>query len=58
MYWRHCTRKLKVGDVDSIPSEAEVIESLDYIRENPGIRDVLLSGATRSCFPMTASTGS
>jgi len=51
MYCRHCTRKRKVGDVDSIPSEAEVIESLDYIRENPGIRDVLLSGGDPFMLP-------
>lgn len=51
MYCRHCTRKRKVGDVDSIPSEAEVIESLDYIREIPGIRDVLLSGGDPFMLP-------
>jgi len=51
MYCRHCTRKRKVGDADSIPSEAEVIESLDYIRENPGIRDVLLSGGDPFMLP-------
>jgi lysine 2,3-aminomutase len=44
MYCRHCTRKRKVGDVDSIPGKDVVREGLDYIRNNPVIRDVLLSG--------------
>jgi lysine 2,3-aminomutase len=44
MYCRHCTRKRRVGDVDSIPSEAEILAGIAYIRENPCIRDVLLSG--------------
>ena len=44
MYCRHCTRKRKVGDVDSIPDRAKILEGIDYIRKNPQIRDVLLSG--------------
>lgn len=51
MYCRHCTRKRKVGDADSIPSEAEIIEGLDYIRKNPCIRDVLLSGGDPFMLP-------
>ncbi len=44
MYCRHCTRKRKVGDVDSIPSKSQIMEGLDYIRSTPQVRDVLLSG--------------
>jgi len=44
MYCRHCTRKRKVGDVDSIPGREEINKGLDYIRQTPVIRDVLLSG--------------
>jgi lysine 2,3-aminomutase len=44
MYCRHCTRKRKVGDVDSIPGREELEKGLDYIRSNPVVRDVLLSG--------------
>jgi lysine 2,3-aminomutase len=44
MYCRHCTRKRKVGDVDSIPGREELEKGLDYIRNNPVVRDVLLSG--------------
>ena len=44
MYCRHCTRKRRVGDLDSIPHRNEISEGLDYIRQNPKVRDVLLSG--------------
>ncbi len=44
MYCRHCTRKRRVGDIDSIPDKQEIIKGLDYIRNTPQIRDVLLSG--------------
>ncbi|MGE4285070.1 MAG: lysine 2,3-aminomutase [Phycisphaerae bacterium] len=44
MYCRHCTRKRKVGDVDSVPSREDLNAGLDYIRNTPQIRDVLLSG--------------
>jgi lysine 2,3-aminomutase len=44
MYCRHCTRKRKVGDVDSIPGKEEILAGIAYIRRNEGIRDVLLSG--------------
>ncbi len=44
MYCRFCTRKRKVGDVDSIPNKDQIKQGLDYIRKTPQIRDVLLSG--------------
>lgn len=44
MYCRHCTRKRKVGDIDSIPDRQQISLGLDYIRNTPEIRDVLLSG--------------
>lgn len=44
MYCRHCTRKRKVGDRDSIPGRDALQRGIDYIRDNPVIRDVLLSG--------------
>ena len=44
MYCRHCTRKRKVGDVDSIPDREEIRKGIEYIRNTPQIRDVLLSG--------------
>ncbi|HJH30302.1 MAG TPA: lysine 2,3-aminomutase [Methanosarcinaceae archaeon] len=44
MYCRHCTRKRKVGDVDSVPEKNEVLAGIQYIKNNPDVRDVLLSG--------------
>jgi lysine 2,3-aminomutase len=44
MYCRHCTRKRRVGDKDFIPGRSEIAEGIDYIRETPAVRDVLLSG--------------
>jgi len=44
MYCRHCTRKRKVGDQDSIPNKEEITKGIEYIKNTPAIRDVLLSG--------------
>ncbi|ODV50634.1 MULTISPECIES: lysine 2,3-aminomutase [Methanohalophilus] len=51
MYCRHCTRKRKVGDVDSIPTKDAVSEGLEYIRNTPQVRDVLLSGGDPFMLP-------
>lgn len=51
MYCRHCTRKRRVGDLDSIPSESEIRAGLDYIRETPSLRDILLSGGDPLMLP-------
>ncbi len=44
MYCRHCTRKRRVGDNDFIPGRDEIQKGIDYIRDTPAVRDVLLSG--------------
>lgn len=44
MYCRHCTRKRKVGDCDYIPSKEQLKQGINYIKNNPVVRDVLLSG--------------
>lgn len=44
MYCRHCTRKRRVGDQDSIPGREQIQKGIEYIRNTPQIRDVLLSG--------------
>jgi lysine 2,3-aminomutase len=44
MYCRHCTRKRRVGDVESIPNKDQIMKGLEYIRNTPQVRDVLLSG--------------
>ncbi len=44
MYCRHCTRKRRVGDPDNIPDRNQIQAGIEYIRETPQVRDVLLSG--------------
>lgn len=44
MYCRHCTRKRKVGDQDHIPSRKQLLQGIEYIKQTPQVRDVLLSG--------------
>jgi lysine 2,3-aminomutase len=44
MYCRHCTRKRRVGDKESIPNRQEILKGIEYIRKNSQIRDILLSG--------------
>ena len=44
MYCRHCTRKRRVGDTEYIPDRDTIKEGIQYIKETPRIRDVLLSG--------------
>jgi len=44
MYCRHCTRKRKVGDASYIPSKSQLQKGIEYIRNTPQVRDVLLSG--------------
>lgn len=43
-YCRHCTRKRKVGKKDLTPTKDKLLEGLEYIKNTPAIRDVLLSG--------------
>ncbi|MFP4071672.1 MAG: lysine 2,3-aminomutase [Desulfovibrionales bacterium] len=51
MYCRHCTRKRKVGDRDHIPDKKQLLKGIDYIRNTPGVRDVLLSGGDPFMLP-------
>lgn len=44
MYCRHCTRKRKVGDKDTMPGRKELLKGIEYIKNTPQIKDVLLSG--------------
>jgi lysine 2,3-aminomutase len=44
MYCRHCTRKRRVGDVDSIPDKKTLEKGIEYLRDSREIRDVLFSG--------------
>jgi len=44
MYCRFCTRKRKVGQPDMQITDATIKNSLDYVRKNRQVREVLLSG--------------
>lgn len=51
MYCRHCTRKRKVGDVDFVPSKDQLSAGIEYIKNTPQVRDVLLSGGDPFMLP-------
>lgn len=51
MYCRHCTRKRKVGDIDFIPSKEQLMKGIEYIKNTPQVRDVLLSGGDPFMLP-------
>jgi lysine 2,3-aminomutase len=51
MYCRHCTRKRKVGDIDFVPSKDQLKRGIDYIKNTPHVRDVLLSGGDPFMLP-------
>ncbi|UMZ73345.1 glutamate 2,3-aminomutase [Natranaerofaba carboxydovora] len=44
MYCRHCQRRRNIGEVDKPTPQEELEESIDYIKNSPEIRDVLLTG--------------
>jgi lysine 2,3-aminomutase len=51
VYCRHCTRKRKVADPTTAASKTQLEDGLAYIRSNPTIRDVIVSGGD----PLTLS---
>lgn len=51
MYCRHCQRRRNIGTEDNHTSREALQESIDYIRNNPEIRDVLVTGGD----PLTLS---
>lgn len=51
MYCRHCTRKRKVGDVEYIPGKEAILKAIEYIKNTPRVRDVLLSGGDPLMLP-------
>ncbi len=44
MYCRHCTRRRFAGQLDRALRRDQIDKAIDYIRETPEVRDVLLSG--------------
>jgi len=51
MYCRHCQRRRNIGTDDNHTSRDLLQESIDYIKNNPEIRDVLITGGD----PLTLS---
>ncbi len=44
MYCRHCTRRRHAGETDKAYGKEQIAKCIDYIRNTPSFRDVLLSG--------------
>jgi len=51
MYCTHCLRIAHIGGKDSIYSNEAYSEALDYVRNNPNIRDVLITGGDALVLP-------
>lgn len=43
-YCRHCTRRRMVGQTDNAMPKAQIDDCIEYIRNHPEVRDVLVSG--------------
>lgn len=50
LYCRFCLRKRMVGDLEWVMKKRELEDGLDWIRRNPEIRDVLLTGGDPLTF--------
>ncbi|HPI97973.1 MAG TPA: KamA family radical SAM protein, partial [Synergistales bacterium] len=44
MYCRHCTRRRHAGETDRAYSKEQIARCIEYVRNTPTVRDVLLSG--------------
>lgn len=44
MYCRHCTRRRHAGETDKPMPKEDIDRCIEYLRETPQVRDVLLSG--------------
>jgi lysine 2,3-aminomutase len=44
MYCRHCQRRRNIGEIDVHETRLKLQSALEYVRSNPEIRDVLITG--------------
>ena len=44
MYCRHCTRRRQAGETDKPMPQKDIDRCIEYIKETPQVRDVLISG--------------
>jgi lysine 2,3-aminomutase len=57
MYCTHCLRIAHIGKRDRVYPDAAYEEALDYIRANPRIRDVLITGGDAFVLPNPVLAG-
>ncbi|QGG48976.1 lysine 2,3-aminomutase [Heliorestis convoluta] len=50
MYCRHCTRRRFAGTHDQVRPQEQLDSAIDYIRNTPVVRDVILSGGDSLCI--------
>ena len=51
MYCRHCQRRRLIGNIDKHTSKKDIDESIDFIENNPTIREVLVTGGDALLLP-------
>jgi lysine 2,3-aminomutase len=51
MYCRHCTRRRKAGDTDKAMPLDYVDKTVEYLKDHPEVRDVLISGGDPLTLP-------
>lgn len=51
MYCRHCQRRRLIGNFDKHTSRKDIDESIDFIKDNPAIREVLVTGGDALLLP-------
>ena len=51
MYCRHCQRRRLIGNFDKHTSKKDIDESIDFINDNPTIREVLVTGGDALLLP-------
>ena len=51
MFCRHCQRRRRIGETDPVESMDRIAEAVEYIRNTPEIRDVLITGGDPLMLP-------
>ncbi len=51
MYCRHCQRRRLIGNFDKNTSHEDIDESIEFIKNNPTIREVLVTGGDALLLP-------
>ncbi len=51
MFCRHCQRRRNIGEIDLHSNREDLAAALQYIRENPEVRDVLITGGDPFTLP-------